>query len=75
MRRNWHFHADEVVEPRKVLQHKATLQVAGELGYGFDDLNDDLLRARYTGKPSPLGPTDLRRLFATARRRVRATRT
>ena len=68
----WHFHTDEEVEPARVFRHQATLEVAREFGYDFDQLDMDALRARYTGEFSVARRTSARRLIF--RRRQRGSR-
>lgn len=47
----WHHHTDAPVDPRRVLEHGATVRTATELGYGVPWLDMAALEARYQGTP------------------------
>jgi hypothetical protein len=49
----WHHHTDVRVDPLRVLDHAATVEVASALGYNASRVDVGALAARYRGTPDP----------------------
>jgi hypothetical protein len=49
----WHHRTDLDFDPLRARDHPATVEVAAQLGYSFDELDLPALRERYAGEPDP----------------------
>ena len=50
-RDRWHHHTDANVDPLRMLEHRATVRTATELGYDVAGVDVAALEARYRGAP------------------------